>query len=83
MSEEERENFEDFVGTICPIYQSAIVFSTIGMTLREIDISDVPEVLNGGIQSIEENLRGSLLKIFLIKQMLLSRHVRIRKETLS
>ena len=67
MSEEEREDFEDFVGTICPIYQSAIVFSTIGMNLKEIDVSQVPGILNGGIKAIEEDLRRQTLKDFFDK----------------
>ena len=37
------------------------------MTLGEMDISEVPEVLNGGIQAIEESLRRQSLKDFFVK----------------
>ena len=67
MSEEERENFDDFVGTMSPIYQSAIIFSSVSLNLGELDMSEILEVLSGGIEAIEGNLRRQSVKDYFDK----------------
>ena len=67
MSETEREDFDGFVGMMSPIYQSAILFSTVGLTIGELDASELVEVLSGGVEGIEEELRRQSLKGFFDK----------------
>ena len=66
MSETEREDFDGFVGRMSPVYRSIILFSTVGLTIGELDASELVEVLSGGIEGIEEELRrqvGSTLYV--------------------
>ena len=53
MSETEREDFDGFVRMMSPVYQSVILFSTVGLTIGELDASELVEVLSEGIEGIE------------------------------
>ena len=64
MSETEREDFDGFVGMMSPVYQSLILFSTVGLTIGELDTSELVEVLSEGI---EEELRRQSFKDFFDK----------------
>ena len=67
MTETEREDFDGFVGMMSPVYQSVILFSTVGLTIGELDASELVEVLSEGIEGIEEELRRQSLKGFFDK----------------
>ena len=43
------------------------MFSTVGLTIGELDASELVEVLSGGIEGIEEELRRQSLKDFFDK----------------
>ena len=67
MSETERGDFDSFVDRMSPIYQSVILLSTVGLTIGELDASELVEVLSGGIEGIEDELRRQSLKDFFDK----------------
>lgn len=67
MSETERGDFDSFVDRMSPIYQSVILLSTVGLTIGELDASELVEVLSGGIEGIEDELRRQSLKGFFDK----------------
>ena len=67
MTEVEREDFEGFLSTLSPIYQSAILLSTIDIAVEEFNELALLERLNNGIDSIQDSLRCQSLKGFFDK----------------